>query len=100
VHLVAGDPDEDPVPKLLALNRELEAYDADLLDRPQLVVLSKSDLLQPDELALQLAALTKAAKGPAIAISSATGAGIPALVRAMWDAVRSRTAARATEAEG
>lgn len=88
VHLIAADADDDPVARLAMLNKELEAYDPALLERPQLVVLSKVDLLQDEEIREILADLTAHGGRPAMAISSASGAGIPALVRAMWTAVQ------------
>ena len=93
VHLIAADADDDPVVRLATLDRELEAYDPALLDRPQLVVLSKIDVLQPEELQELIEDLRAyCAKEPhrrrVTAISSATGAGIPQLVKAMWAAVQ------------
>ncbi len=40
---------EDPKAEFDTLLNELEAYNADLLDKPRLVVLSKTDLLPPEE---------------------------------------------------
>lgn len=88
LHLVAADADDDPVARLDVLNRELRAYDPELLDRPQIVVLSKIDVLQPHEIEETVRELREFSKRPVIAVSSASGAGIKTLVKAMWEAVR------------
>ncbi len=98
LHLVAPhQPDGDPVHCLDILNQELEAYAEELRDRPQIVVLSKCDLLQPDEQAEWIAALEKASGAPVFAISAVTGQGVQELVRAVWREIQTFRVAERTE---
>jgi GTP-binding protein len=94
VHLVAPDAEVPPAARLAQLDAELRAYDPALLERPQIVVLSKVDLLQPDEIAAETAALRACTRHPVLAASAASGEGIKALIRAMWEAVHGRGDAR------
>ncbi|MEZ4240090.1 MAG: GTPase ObgE [Myxococcota bacterium] len=87
VHVVAADLEEPPDEAFRTIRDELEAFDPALVERDQIVVLSKRDLLPPDELAARVAALQAAvdpALGDVIPVSSATGEGLPRLVEAMW----------------
>ena len=86
VHLLDLDPanGRDPVDDLAVIDAELEAYSPELARRPQIVVANKADLFEPD--AARLAAIErhcKSAGRPFHAISAATGAGVPDLVRAI-----------------
>ena len=84
VHLVdaAGVDGRPPVEAFRQVNAELAAYSPALGLKPQLVVANKMDLPQA---AAQLPALRRAAGRPVLAISAATGAGIPELLQAGWD---------------
>lgn len=82
VHLVAADVD-DPVASLDAIDRELAAFDSDLAQKPQIVVVSKIDLVAPEARAGVLAEVAQARPG-ALAVSSATGDGLRALVTEVW----------------
>jgi GTP-binding protein len=80
IHLVEAT--EDPADVLRrrdAINRELTLHGAGLADRPQLFVLSKIDLVEPK----RRAALLRAT-GADLALSSATGEGIDALVEHLF----------------
>lgn len=92
VHLVDLAPLEgDPVDNYAAVRAELVSYGAGLDSLPELVVLSKSDLLPPDEVAAALAEWRRRlgveigdddAGNPvrgALAVSSATGEGLDEL---------------------
>src|SRR3990170_899543 len=78
LHLVdaAG---EDPVGAWTIVRGELDAYGADLADKPEIVALSRSDLVDAKQLATVMKALDKATGGDAIPISAPTGEGIGAL---------------------
>ncbi len=77
---------DDPVVHLEALRGELEAYDADLLERPAVVVLNKLDLVGAGE--AQAGAELLADFGlPTFAVSAATGEGLDALVAALFQLV-------------
>lgn len=95
IHLVEPLPadESDPVANWQATRRELELYDPELAARPELLVLSKCEL--PDAGAQQQR-LSEASGQDVLAISAATGAGIPELIRrtaALLDASRTVPAA-------
>ena len=87
VHLVdLSVPDGDVVVDLETIERELEAFDPELLDRSRLIVGSKMDAaLEGPRERLGAAAATRSL--PYLEISSATGDGIPALVRAVQELI-------------
>ncbi|MEO5612060.1 MAG: GTPase ObgE [Sphingomicrobium sp.] len=79
LHLVdaAGD---DPAEGWRVVRGELDAYGADLADKPEIVALSRSDLVEAKPLAKVKKALDKVSGGDAIAISAPTGQGIETLL--------------------
>ncbi|HYV45909.1 MAG TPA: GTPase ObgE [Myxococcaceae bacterium] len=83
VHLVdlgAEGEGREPLKDWEIINRELQRYSAELAEKPQLVVGSKNDLTHARE---RLPAFEKAMKArgvPVLAISSATGEGVQALL--------------------
>jgi GTP-binding protein len=74
----------DPAEEFHIVRRELELFDPSLLQRPQLVVANKIDVLTDrarlDALARRLQDLAI----PVYAISAVTGAGVSVLVEAVW----------------
>jgi GTP-binding protein len=97
IHLVdiAGS---DPAEALQVVERELEAYGADLVDKPRLVALNKIDLADA-ELAAGFADELKAAGAERVfPISGATGAGIEALLDAVLEHLPVRTSTENTGA--
>jgi GTPase len=84
VHLLDLDPStgRDPLHDLDVINGELAAYSPELAERPQIVVANKADLFASGT--STLAAIERhcrTAGVPFHAISAATGAGLPELVR-------------------
>jgi GTPase len=83
VHLVdLAPPDGDPVEAYETVRGELEAHGTGLQRLPELVVLSKRDLLPAAEVDAALAAWAERLGGRALgvlAVSSATGEGVEAL---------------------
>jgi len=77
---------EDVERDLAVLRRELAAHAAELLAKPAVIVLSKSDLLEP-EAAERLRAALARGHGEALALSSVTGEGLGALVERCWQLV-------------
>jgi len=77
---------EDVEHDLAVLRRELAAHAAELLAKPAVIVLSKSDLLEP-EAAERLRAALARGHGEALALSSVTGEGLGALVERCWQLV-------------
>ncbi len=85
VHLLDLDPgsDRDPLDDLAIINAELEAYSPALAERPQIVVANKIDI---PEASARRQAVEQFCAGrglPCFAISAATGAGIPELIRGL-----------------
>ena len=82
LHLVdaAG---EDPAEAWRVVRGELDAYGADLADKPEVVALSRSDLVDAKQLAKVKKAVEKASGAKAIPISAPTGEGIEALLDAI-----------------
>ena len=88
IHLIdaAAVDGRDPVEAFHQLNRELTAYGGGLAEKPQMVVANKVDL--PEGLA-NLPRMARALGRPIWPVSCATGAGIPAMLRALWDQLKS-----------
>jgi GTP-binding protein len=82
----------DPAEAMQIVERELEAYGADLVDKPRLIALNKIDLADA-ELAAGFAEELKAVGADRVfPISGATGAGIGALLDAVLEHLPARTA--------
>jgi GTP-binding protein len=84
VHLLDLDPQtgRDPLDDLAVIDAELAAYSLELAARPQIVVANKADLFESG--APRLTAVERHCRSvglPFHAISAATGAGLPELVR-------------------
>ena len=90
IHLVdiAGT---DPLEAFQVVNGELEAYGAELIDKPQLVVLNKLDLADEELVAAYAEQLIEAGAEEVFAVSGATGAGIEQLLDAVLGYLPDRT---------
>ena len=66
---------------------ELEAYDADLGDKLEIVALNKIDAVSPEDLKEQKARLKRAAKTTPMLLSGVTGEGVPEVLRALIDVI-------------
>ena len=90
LHLVdlAAVDGRDPVTAFHQLNHELSEYSDALAGKPQLVVANKMDLPEARE---RLPAFEREVGAPVWPISCATGAGIPVLLNAMWQALHDGT---------
>jgi GTPase len=88
VHLVAADTDGDLVEAVQAIQAELEAYDAELAGRTQILVVSKTDVLTPEEIESRLGQL-RAAGYSALAVSAVSGAGLKPLLEQVWGHLQS-----------
>jgi GTP-binding protein len=86
VHLLdaTAGPDRAPLRDFDAINRELALFDPALAERPQLVVLNKTDLPDVEALRRRLTATFARRKIRLHAISAATGEGVPALLEEVW----------------
>ena len=91
LHLVDGSVD-DVVADLQVVEEELRAYGHGLVERPRLVVLTKAELLDPDDVAERLEALAAHGRSAQalptlaapVAISAATRQGLDALLAVVW----------------
>jgi GTPase len=102
VHLVEPGLESDPLSAYETVRGELAAYGGGLDELPELVLLSKRDLLGDDEANAMLAAMREKLGGrPAalLAASSATGAGLEELQRAIFAAVPEEAPSAAAKAE-
>ena len=94
LHLVDAD-GEDPAEAYQVVRGELDAYGAGLEDKPEVVALSRSDLVDAKTLGKLRKAVAKAAGTEPLVISAATGDGIEALL----DAITERLGTPAEELE-
>jgi GTP-binding protein len=93
LHLI--DATQDSATKAYrTVRRELEAYGADLVDKPEIVALNKIDALAPAEANRKRAALARAIGKDVHLVSGVSGAGVRALLFLLNDmAVRARRGA-------
>jgi GTP-binding protein len=82
LHLVDGT-GEDAGEAYKTVRHELEAYGHGLTEKPEIVALSKADALTPEMLKEQLARLKRAAKRTPLVLSSASGQGVPEVLRGL-----------------
>jgi GTP-binding protein len=87
VHLVEPFPSDgsNPVENYKAIRRELELYDSSLAAKPEIVVLSKCELTQSDEIRRQL---MRELGCDVLAISAVTGQGLAPLVNKVVETLR------------
>ncbi|MCB9760440.1 MAG: GTPase ObgE [Alphaproteobacteria bacterium] len=88
LHLISGSPigedPEDPVERYTIINRELRAFSPELAERPQIVVITKVDLLTDEDLAALIARFEAEADVTPAAISAITGREVDALMNDCW----------------
>ena len=86
LHLVDAN-DEDVATSYRIVRDELEAYGADLIDKPVIVALNKIDTLDDELIAALSAELAEASGHPVMALSGARGAGIDAVLDKLLEAI-------------
>jgi GTP-binding protein len=97
---VSSESGRDPVKDLDTIRRELELYDAALLDKPQVVVATKLDAVDDPERVKALQKRAKDASLPFFKVSAVSGEGLPPLLEALWAPVaEAREAERAAAAD-
>jgi GTP-binding protein len=69
------------------IRHELEAYGGGLAEKPEIVVLNKTDAMSPRELSARKAALAKASGAKVMTISAATGEGVTEVLRALQNVI-------------
>ncbi len=82
LHLIDGT-QEDVVAAYETIRTEIEAYDPELIDKPEILALNKCDALTDDEIAEKLALLKDACGHKVYALSGATGQGRDDVLRAV-----------------
>ncbi|MCD8148173.1 MAG: GTPase ObgE [Clostridiales bacterium] len=91
IHIVdaASTEGRDPIADIYAINRELEAYDADLAKKPQIIAANKIDAIYDDGESLNpLTRLRKEFEPQGVQvypISAVTGQGLKELLYAAWN---------------
>lgn len=93
VHVVdaSGSEGRDPLEDIEAINKELEAYNADLTHKKQFIAANKVDLIQTEEgkeTLQKMHTIYEAMDIPVFDISAATGQGIKELLYAVNDALQ------------
>jgi GTP-binding protein len=86
VHLVdvSGATGRDPVSDFDTIVSELRLFDAAVAAKPQIVVASKSDVVDDASAVARLKAHVEGLGLPFYGISSVTGEGLPVLLEAVW----------------
>lgn len=97
IHLVDGTQD-DVVGAYRTVRGELEGYGHELVNKPELVCLSKIDALPPEEVEAKRQALAEIAGGEVHPISAVAGKGLEPVLRAVLALVRARRASAAAAA--
>ncbi len=99
LHLVDGT-EEDPAQAYRTIRAELAAYGEGLVEKPEIVFLSKCDALDAEQRETRLDALEAAVGQPVAAISSASGEGVQAALRGLWQCVAEKKRAAEAAEEG
>ncbi len=86
LHLVDATGD-DPVGAWRTVRRELEAYGADLIEKPEVIGLNKIDALDVAEVKALAAKLKRASKAEVLPLSGAGGQGIDTVLDRLADAI-------------
>jgi GTP-binding protein len=84
VDLSQVNPDE-PLAPLRMLEEEMRAFDRDLLERPRLIALNKTDLLGPEFPRPRVISAYEAAGWLVFPVSAQTGEGLSDLRAAIWE---------------
>src|SRR5476649_161123 len=88
LHLIDGT-GEDAGRDYKTVRTELEAYGNGLIDKPEIVALTKVDSMTPEAIKAQAAKLKKAYKKAPLLLSSASQQGVKEVLRALWKVIAS-----------
>jgi GTP-binding protein len=86
LHLVDGT-GEDAGEAYKTVRAELSAYGHGLMDKPEILALSKADAMSADEIKQQAARLKRAAKKTPLVVSAVSGDGVAEVLRALWKVI-------------
>jgi GTP-binding protein len=70
------------------IRQELESYGAGLTEKPELLILNKSDAMTPRQAAARRSALARASGRPVMLMSSASGQGVPEVLRTLMTGIQ------------
>ena len=99
LHLIDGTSD-DAGEAYKIVRGELEAYGHGLIDKPEIVALSKSDALTKDAIKTQVGKLKKACKKTPLVLSAQSGDGVQEALRALLKIIdKARDAADSSKAK-
>ena len=99
LHLIDGTSD-DAGEAYKIVRAELEAYGHGLIDKPEIVALSKSDALTKDAIKTQAGRLKKACKKTPLVLSAQSGDGVQEALRALLKIIdKARDAADSSKAK-
>jgi GTP-binding protein len=99
LHLIDGTSD-DAGEAYKIVRRELAAYGHDLIDKPEIVALSKSDALTKESIKTQAGKLKKACKKTPLVLSAQSGDGVQEALRALLKIIdKARDAADSSTAK-
>jgi GTP-binding protein len=87
LHLIDASQD-DPVEAWNIVRGEIEAYAEELADKPELIVFSKADIVEPEELKKKRKAFEKATGQVPLVISAATGQGVHVAMGKLLEMIR------------
>ena len=87
LHLIDASQD-DPVDAWRIVRGEIEAYAEDLADKPELIVFSKVDIVEPDELKKKRKKFEKATGQVPLIMSAATGEGVHGAMGKLLEMIR------------
>ncbi|HTQ70204.1 MAG TPA: GTPase ObgE [Acidocella sp.] len=76
------------------IRAELEAYGGGLDEKPEIIVLNKTDAMTPRELSSRKAALAKASGAKVMSICAVTGEGVKEVLRTLQDVINEAKAER------
>jgi len=86
LHLVDGT-SENAGAAYRTVRAELEAYGQGLIEKPEIVALSKADAMTPEAIKLQSAKLKKVSHKTPLILSSASGQGVTEVLRALFKVI-------------
>ena len=79
------------------IRAELEAYGGGFAEKPEIIVLNKTDAMTPRELSSRKAALAKASGAKVMSICAVTGEGVKEVLRTLQDMINEAKAERAAQ---
>jgi GTP-binding protein len=98
LHLVDGT-GEDAGADYKTVRAELDAYGNGLEEKPEIVALSKSDSMSPEQIKKQMARLKKAAGKTPVLLSAASGQGVTETLRELFKIITSSGGGTAVKTE-